>query len=77
VRDVAVVGLPSERWGEEVTAVVVADEGHDLTDSDIMRWARSRIAGYKAPKSVRFAESLPRNASGKILRRELRERFGG
>jgi acyl-CoA synthetase (AMP-forming)/AMP-acid ligase II len=76
VRDVAVVGLPSERWGEEVTAVVVVDEGHDLTDSDIMQWARARIAGYKAPKSVRFAESLPRNASGKILRRELRERFG-
>lgn len=76
VKDVAVIGVPSERWGEEVKAVVVADPETPADPAAIITWARGRIASYKVPKSVDFADSIPRNASGKILRRELRERYG-
>ncbi len=72
VADVAVIGVPSDRWGEEVKAVIVALPGHSPTAQSVIEWARSRIAGYKAPKSVDVIEALPRNASGKVLRRELR-----
>lgn len=72
VADVAVVGVPSEKWGEEVKAMVVLKEGESATEDDIIGFARERIAAFKAPKSVDFIPELPRNPSGKILRRELR-----
>ena len=72
VADVAVIGVPSERWGEEVKAIVTPRPGSTPDPEAIIRWTRERIAPYKAPKSVDFIEALPRNASGKILRRELR-----
>jgi acyl-CoA synthetase (AMP-forming)/AMP-acid ligase II len=75
VADVAVIGVPSERWGEEVKAMVVTKPGAPQDAGSIMNWARERIAGYKVPKSVTFIEALPRNASGKVLRRELRKPF--
>jgi acyl-CoA synthetase (AMP-forming)/AMP-acid ligase II len=75
VADVAVIGVPSERWGEEVKAIVVPSAGEVGNPAAIIAWARDRIAGFKAPKSVDFVDSLPRNASGKVLRRELRERY--
>lgn len=75
VADVAVIGVPSERWGEEVKAVVVLKPGHSATPDDIIGFARTRIAGYKLPKSVDFIEALPRNPSGKILKRELRKPY--
>jgi acyl-CoA synthetase (AMP-forming)/AMP-acid ligase II len=75
VADVAVIGVPSERWGEEVKAIVVASAGEAGDPAAIIAWARERIAGFKAPKSVDFVDTLPRNASGKVLRRELRERY--
>ncbi len=72
VADVAVVGVPDPKWGEAVKACVVRKPGAECTEAEIIGWARQRIAGYKTPKSVDFIEALPRNPSGKILRRELR-----
>lgn len=74
VGDVAVIAIPSERWGEEVRAVIVPSVGSAGDADAIIAWAKERIAGYKVPKSIEFVEELPRNASGKVLRRELRDR---
>jgi len=72
VADVAVVGLPDQTWGERVVAVVVA-RGQAPPAEELIGFARSSLAGFKLPKEVRYVTSLPRNAAGKILKRQIRE----
>lgn len=77
VKDVAVVGLPDEKWGEAVHAVIVMHDGQSAVEKDVLAWCRDKMAGYKRPRAVTFmAESeMPRTATGKILHRVLRERL--
>jgi long-chain acyl-CoA synthetase len=75
VADVAVVGTPDQRWGETVTALIVANAGATASADDLVVFARDRLAGYKLPRVVEFVDELPRTPSGKVLKRELRDRY--
>jgi long-chain acyl-CoA synthetase len=75
VADVTVIGVPHERWGEAVAALVVRREGRPCTAEDVIAFARERLAGYKVPRVVEFVDGFPRTPSGKVLKRELRDRF--
>ncbi len=72
VQEVAVIGVPDEKWGEAVKAVCVPRAGVTIDEADVIAWARTKIAGFKVPKSVDVIDALPRNPSGKILRKDLR-----
>jgi acyl-CoA synthetase (AMP-forming)/AMP-acid ligase II len=75
VLECAVIGVPDAKWGETVKAVVVRRAGTTLSEATLIEWSRNKLAGFKRPRSVDFVEALPRNASGKLLKRTLREPY--
>ena len=75
VLEAAVIGVPHERWGETPRAIIVRRPGHAPEEAELIAFARTRLARYKCPTSVLFAETLTRNASGKILKRELAKQY--
>lgn len=76
IDEVAVIGVSHPDWGQEPRAIVVLKEGEEATEEEIIEFSRSRLAGFKRPRSVVFVDALPRNPMGKVLKKELRERFG-
>jgi acyl-CoA synthetase (AMP-forming)/AMP-acid ligase II len=77
VREVAVVGLPDRMWGELVVAVVVGNGGHPVTEQDLAAHGAATLAAYKRPRRWVFVDALPRNAYGKVLKRQLRDELSG
>lgn len=79
VKDVAVIGVPHEKWGETVQAVVVLHVGQLLDEAELKTWCRERLAAFKCPTSIVFIQDdeMPRTATGKILHRILRQKLGG
>ena len=73
--EVAVIGVPDEKWGETIKAIVVKAEGAEVTEQEIIAHCKQRMAGYKAPTSVEFRDSIPRTATGKIQKFKLREPY--
>ena len=76
VQEVGVIGAPHERWIETPVAIVVLKPGCEADAAELIAFTRERLARYKCPTSVRFTDALPRNASGKMLKREMRRQFG-
>jgi fatty-acyl-CoA synthase len=75
VTEVAVIGIPDEKWGELVTALVVTAPGSELTEADLIAFTKTKLAGYKCPKRVEFRDELARTATGKLQKFKLREPF--
>jgi fatty-acyl-CoA synthase len=75
VAEVAVIGVPDERWGETIKALIVTAEGETVTEAEIIAWCKERLARYKAPTSVEIREGIPRTATGKVQKFKLREPY--
>ncbi len=75
IADVGVIGIPDEKWGEQVKAVVVLKQGHSVREDEIIGFCKEHLAGLKAPKSVDYAESIPRSPVGKMLKKVLRKKY--
>ncbi|HEV7876411.1 MAG TPA: AMP-dependent synthetase, partial [Nocardioides sp.] len=72
VAEVAVIGVPSEKWGETIKALVVLADGEKATEDELIAWCKKQAAGYKAPTSIEFREELARTATGKLQKFKLR-----
>jgi acyl-CoA synthetase (AMP-forming)/AMP-acid ligase II len=75
VLECAVIAVPDDRWGEAPKALVVLKPGQPLGEQDLIEYCRSKLPGFKIPKSVEFLEALPKGGTGKILKKELREKY--
>jgi acyl-CoA synthetase (AMP-forming)/AMP-acid ligase II len=76
VNEVVVIGVPSERWGQAVKAVVGVKKGHHLTEEEVKRHCREHLSGFQVPKSVQFVESLPRSAAGRVETKKVLALYG-
>ena len=75
VLDAAVFGIPDPKWGESVKAVVELSAGAHTTEAELLEWCKDRLARYKCPKSIDIMEVLPRNPTGKLLKKDLRKPY--
>jgi acyl-CoA synthetase (AMP-forming)/AMP-acid ligase II len=75
VHEVAVIGVPDEKWGEAVKAIVSLKQGRITTEDEIINFCKDNLASYKKPKSVEFITEIPKNPYGKVLKRDLREKY--
>ena len=75
ISDVAIIGLPDEVWGEAITAIVVPVPGQSVDEKEVIGWCKENMARYKVPKKVIVMDELPRNPSGKVLKRDLRKKY--
>jgi acyl-CoA synthetase (AMP-forming)/AMP-acid ligase II len=75
IQEAAIIGIPDPYWVESVHAVVVLKEGMNVSADELIDFCKQRLARYKSPKTVEFALSLPKTPSGKILKREIREKY--
>ena len=75
VQECAVIGVPDDKWGEAVAAVIELKPGAEADEAELQVWCRERLGAMKSPKSVHFVDKLPRNSNGKLLKRVVRDRF--
>ena len=77
VADVAVIGMPSDKWGESAAAIVVRKPDTQLSEAEVLKFCQGKLGRFKQPRVVHFIDEIPRNPTGKILKRILRDQFPG